>query len=143
MSPSTALRPRIDEASSGFLSADLIAIVLASLAALVITIWLVDAPDRVALTIVNDTDYELTISTTDAGDDSWLPVMVIDPRQEQAKDGVIDPGAEWLFRFAGQGQDGGEIAVSRDELEASGWRFVVPNDVIDRLEQAGATPPPR
>jgi hypothetical protein len=145
MSPSTALRPRTDEAASwrGFVSSDFVAIVAAALAALLVTLVLVDTPPRVDLTIVNDTDYELTIAAARPGSNSWLPVMVIEPGQEQLKTGVIDPGPEWLLRFAGQGEDGGQVAITRDELEASGWRYVVPSDVTQHLESAGATPPPR
>ena len=85
-----------------------------------VTLFLVDTPRRVDLTIVNDTDYELTIAATKPGSDSWLPVMVIEPGREQSKAGVIDPGPEWVLRFAGQGEDGGQVAVTHDELEACG-----------------------
>jgi hypothetical protein len=145
MSPSTALRPRAGEAAPwrSLLGHDLVAIVLAGLAALIVATWLVDSPGRVPLTVVNHTDYELTIATSKPGSNSWLPLLVIDPGEERTVQGAIDPGPEWVFRFAGQGRDGGEIAVTRDELRDAGWRFEVPPEVITQLEEAGATPPHR
>jgi hypothetical protein len=145
MSPSTALRPRSDEAASwrGIVTSDLVAIVIASIAALVLTSWLVAMPDRVSLTVDNGTDYELTIEATSTDHDGWLPVMVIEPGREQTKDGVIDQGSDWVLRFTGQGHDGGEITVTREQLQTDGWHFTVPSDVADRLEADGATPPPR
>lgn len=144
MSPSTALRPRRDEAASwrGLFTSDLVAIVVASIAALLLTSWLVATPNRVALTITNDTAYELTVATTGAARDGWLPVVVVEPHSELTKDGVIDQGADWILRFTGQGRDGGEVSVTREALRADDWHFVVPSDVAGRLEAAGATPPP-
>lgn len=145
MSPSTALRPRAGETAPwrSFLRNDLVAILLAGLAAVLVTTWLVDSPARVPLTVVNNTNYELTIASSKPGTNSWLPLLVINPGEERTVQGTIDPGPEWLFRFAGQGQDGGEIAVTRDELRDAGWRFEVPAQVVAQLEEAGATPPPR
>lgn len=144
MSPSTVLRPRNDETASwhGVFTSDLVAIVVASIAAVVFTSWLVASPDRVSLTVDNQTAYQLTIMATSADHDGWLPVMVVGPGREQTKGGVIDQGATWILRFSGQGHDGGEITVTREQLRADDWHFTVPNDVADRLEADGATPPP-
>ena len=145
MSPSTVLRPRADETARwrAFLDHDAIVIVAAAIAAILLTQWLVEAPDRVPLSVVNDTDYELTIHATNAGDASWAPVVVIEPHQERNRFETIDQGDEWVFRFRGQGYSGGELAVSREALESSEWRLEVPPEVVATLEAAGATPPPR
>jgi hypothetical protein len=145
MSPSTVLRPRAGEAAPwrSFFNQDVVAIVVAAALALAITLWVVDSPTRVTLTVVNPTDYELTIAIAKPGEHSWLPLTVIDPGQERLLTGTIDQGPEWLFRFSAQARDGGEVAVTRDELGAADWRFEVPPEVVERLESAGATPPPR
>lgn len=145
MSPSTALRPRAGEAARWrvLLNHDLLAIVAAAVMAILATQWLIETPDRVPLIVVNDTDYELTIDAARPGESSWAPVVVIDPHQEQARFGTIDQGERWLFRFAGQGHSGGELAISRDALESSGWRLEVPAEVVATLVAAGAKPPPR
>ena len=126
-----------------FFDHDAIVIFVAAIAAILLTQWLVETPDRVPLTVVNDTDYELTIAATHAGDASWAPVAVIDPHQEQNRFETIDQGDEWVFRFRGQGYSGGELAITREALESSDWRLVVPPEVVTTLEAAGATPPPR
>lgn len=145
MSPSTVLRPRAGETAPwrSFVNHDVLAIVVSGLVALIITVLLVDNPSRVSITVVNPTQYELTIAVAKPGHPGWLPLVVIEPGQERLLDGTIDQGREWLFRFSGQGRDGGEIAMTRDELRNDDWRFVVPQEVVDQLQKAGATPPPR
>jgi hypothetical protein len=145
MSPSTVLRPHAGEAApwGSSVRRDLLSVVIAAAVALGLTLWLVEQPRRVPLTVANDTDYELTIGATSPGDDSWLPILVIDPHQERARAGTIDQGPEWVFRFSGQGRDGGQVTISREQLAADGWRFEVPSEVARRLEAQGATPPPR
>lgn len=145
MSPSTVLRPRADETARWrvFLDHDAIVILAAAIAAILLTQWLVETPDRVPLTVVNDTDYEVTIEATHTGDESWAPVAVIDPHQERNRFETIDQGDQWSFRFRAQGYSGGELAIAREALESSEWRLEVPPEVVAALEAAGATPPPR
>ncbi len=55
---------------------------------------------------------------------------------------VIDQGPTWRFPFRAQGRDGGELRISRADLEQAGWSIGVPTPVIDRLRQQGAPPTP-
>jgi hypothetical protein len=55
---------------------------------------------------------------------------------------VVDQGEVWLFRFDSQGKTGGELRLNRSELEASGWRIAIPDEVGTRLADAGAPPTP-
>jgi hypothetical protein len=143
MSPSTATRPRAEsDARWRWLHHDTVAIVVAAALAFTITQLLVHQPAQVTVTVVNETPYELRIEAAGAGADSWAPVMVIDPRRTRQRTGLIDQGEQWRVQFAGQGRSGGEITVTRDELEADGWRLVVPASVVEELELRGATPPP-
>ncbi len=48
---------------------------------------------------------------------------------------VIDQGDVWVFRFDSQGESGGELRLSRTELEAAGWRVSIPAEVGARLAQ--------
>ena len=48
----------------------------------------------------------------------------------------------WTFRFAAQGADGGELRLSRAQLESGRWTLEVPAAVAERLAAAGATPKP-
>jgi hypothetical protein len=45
-----------------------------------------------------------------------------------------------MFRFRYAGVDGGEVVVSRNDLEGSRWRVRVPEEVGTRLTQAGLGP---
>ena len=54
---------------------------------------------------------------------------------------VIDQGPSWTFRFSAQGRSGGEVRVTRGELEASNWTVVISDEVIDTLSRAGAPVP--
>jgi hypothetical protein len=121
---------------------DVVAIVVAAVLAVTIAQLIVQQPSRVDVTVVNETPYQLRIEAAGEGDSSWFPVMVVDPRETRERTGSVDQGELWRLQFAGQGRRSGEITVSRDELEADGWRLVVPPSVVEDLERQGATPPP-
>jgi hypothetical protein len=143
MSPSTVTRPRAEPSARWrWLHHDNVAIVVAAVIALVLAQLLVHQPSRVTVTVVNDTPYRLRIEAAGPDDDSWAPLVVIGPHHTRERTRFIDQGDQWRVRFAGQGRDGGEMTVRRDELEADGWRLVVPASVVDELELRGATPPP-
>jgi hypothetical protein len=145
MSPSTALRPLEDSPVRwrAIIGHDLVIILLASAVAVALAQLVVPTPPKRTLTIVNGSDYELTVEATRPGDSSWTPVAIVDPRHPGRPARTIDQGDQWVFRFSGQGRSGGEVAISAEQLETDGWQFVVPPDVVSELESAGATPPPR
>jgi hypothetical protein len=143
MSPSTVTRPRAESGARWrWLHHDNLAIVVAAVIAIVVTQLLVHQPSRVTVTVVNETPYRLRIEAAAADDDSWAPLLVIEPHHTRDRTGFIDQGEQWRVRFAGQGRDGGEVTVVREEHEADGWRLDVPMSVADELELRGATPPP-
>ena len=53
---------------------------------------------------------------------------------------VIDPGDQWVFRFAYAGIDQGEVVVSRVDLKQAGWKVIIPDDFAERMRAAGETP---
>ncbi|MDQ4089069.1 MAG: hypothetical protein M3163_02010, partial [Actinomycetota bacterium] len=55
---------------------------------------------------------------------------------------VTDQGDVWVFRFDSQGATGGELRLTRAQLEASGWTVSIPAEVGRRLADAGAPPTP-
>jgi hypothetical protein len=145
MSPSTALRPLEDSPVRwrAVIGHDLVIILLAGAIAVALAQLLVTTPPKRTLTIVNGSDYELTVEAARPGDSSWTPVTIVDPRQSGRQARTIDQGDQWVFRFSGQGRSSGEVAISAEQLETDSWQFVVPPEVIAELENAGATPPPR
>ena len=53
---------------------------------------------------------------------------------------VLDQGDDWIFGFSSGGIDGGSVRVSRAKLAADGWRLVVPEAVVARLQSVAVRP---
>jgi len=145
MSPSTALRPREDSPARfpSFVSHELVAIVVAAVLVLAITQWSVAGPSRVQMTIVNETDYALTVAARGRDGGGWTSVLVVEPGQTRPDRVTIDHGDEWVFQFSGQGRSGVELRLTREQLADNDWNLVVPRSVAEQLERQGATPPQR
>ena len=75
-----------------------------------------------------------------AGDDARLILATVPPTTTATNLDVLDQGDDWVFSFSSGGVDGGSLRVSRAKLAADGWRLVVPDSVIQRL-QAGTFVP--
>jgi hypothetical protein len=121
------------------LRADAVAIVIAISAVIAVGLLLLNEPARVdTITFSNASNYDVGIDVSSGDQRSWLPVAVVDVGTTRAYSDVLDQGDTWVFRFRAQGVDGGEVTIARDELAASGWKVAVPNDVIERLQAAGA-----
>jgi hypothetical protein len=147
MNERTRSRPsRADRPARSFgrlVRADAIAIVLATASVLVVGLVLLDGPARVdRVTINNPTDYDLTIQLSSGPDRAWLPLAVIGLRSTQEFHDVLDQGDSWVFGFRAQGRDGGDITVTRAQLEADGWQLTVPEDVVTQLQLLGAPKSP-
>jgi hypothetical protein len=94
------------------------------------------------LTFDNPTDYALAIEVRPAGDPAWTSAGSVAQRSTGVVEEVVDQGELWVFRFDSQGRSGGELRLTRAELEQSGWRVEVPHEVGARLAQNGAPPTP-
>jgi len=92
------------------------------------------------LTVVNPTVYHLEIDAVGVGRSHSVAIGPIGRNQIKSFEGVIDQGREWIFRFASGPAEGGELRVSRRELEHDQWRVTVPDDVSRRLQAAGIPP---
>jgi hypothetical protein len=95
------------------------------------------------ITVNNPTQFHLEIDAAGTGSARAVTVGAIGREQEKTFDGVIDQGEQWIFRFASGGSDGGEMRLSRAQLEQGGWKFTVTDDVARRLRAAGVPPSPR
>lgn len=94
--------------------------------------------DRIA--IANPTEYDLDVEVTDPDREGWLPVAIVEARSEHVAQEVIDQGEVWIFRFLHLGDPVGELSLTRAELERSGWRVEVPEEVEQRLHELGRPP---
>jgi hypothetical protein len=100
-------------------------------------------PAKVArLTFENPTVYAIDIEVSPGTGTGWTPAGSVRQRSTVDVEEVTDQGDMWLFRFTSQGETGGELRLSRSELEGSGWRIVIPAEVGTRLADAGAPPTP-
>lgn len=94
------------------------------------------------ITFENPTVYALDIEVSPGTATGWTSAGSV--RQGSTTDvhEVLDQGDVWLFRFDSQGASGGELRLSRADLEASDWQVRIPEEVGRRLAGAGAPPTP-
>jgi hypothetical protein len=115
---------------------------VAVLGLIVVSRLVPDAATVDRVTVRNGTVYDLDVDATGAGRDGWTPVGIAIARSDTSMKDVIDSGDVWIFRFSGQGRDGGELRVTRSQLEADDWEVSVPASVGDRIRASGAPPSP-
>ena len=121
-----------------------IGVVLAVVAVLVISMWLVRPPDFVdRVSVTNRSGYDLNVDVSDANRDGWLPISVATGGGATTRtQDVIDQRDTWIFRFSYAGKNAGEISVPRAELAQNDWRIAVPGTVAQNLRDAGILPGP-
>lgn len=93
------------------------------------------------ITIDNPSDYTAGVSVRGGPSDGWLLLTTVSAGGELTIEQVIDQGGHWIFRFDYLGHVE-EVEVSRDDLESSGWRIVVPASFESGLRARGVPPPP-
>lgn len=116
--------------------------VAAAAALLPLSRLLVTPPFVERVTFVNPTAYDLTVEVASSARERWMAVATVRRRATTETGQIYDVGDVWVFRFAGQGEDGGELRLTRAELERNGWRVEIPKRVGDQIEAEGAPPPP-
>ena len=96
-------------------------------------------PAKVArLTFENPTVYAIDIEVSPDTRTGWTSAGSVRQQSTADVEEVTDQGDVWLFRFHSQGETGCELRLDRSDLEASGWRIVIPPEVGARLAAAGA-----
>ena len=144
MSP-TSLRPRRPDRSGPAPSrpgARHAVVALAFLTASVAFMALYPAPRSFVerISIENPTEYDLAVQVSGRGD-GWIGISTATRGATTVAEQVLDVGEVWTFRFRSQGEDGGELRRSRDELEQDGWRLRVPARIGEELREQGAPAP--
>ncbi|MGH8983357.1 MAG: hypothetical protein ACRDY6_05715 [Acidimicrobiia bacterium] len=117
-------------------------VVVAGVTVVLVGSWLFRGPafiDRV--TIVNDTAFDVNVDVA-GSDGRVLGLEYVTAGETTVVRDVIDQGGTWEFRFSYGGTDAGTLLRNRSALERSNWTVEVPQEVEDRLETAGYTPPP-
>ena len=94
--------------------------------------------DRVSIT--NPTVFGVEAEVRGGGPIAWLDLGGVARESTKSSYEVIDQGRQWMFRFTYAGRPVGEVAISRAQLKAQGWRVEVPAEVGDRLAATGTAP---
>jgi hypothetical protein len=89
----------------------------------------------------NPNVYDLTIEVNDGGT-GWMAVTTARRNSTTVAHEVYDIGDVWAFHFTAQGEDGGEVRVTRSELAGAGWQLVIPEQIGARLQAKGVRGPP-
>jgi hypothetical protein len=145
MNSPTTIEPRTPAKTRRMLTLGAAAVVLALAAVIGLTflVGLSSGPATVAaITFENPTPFALDIEVSAGPGTGWTSAGFVRQRSTAVVEEIGDQGDVWVFRFDSQGQTGGELRFTRSELEAAGWRIVVPDDVARRLADAGAPPTP-
>ncbi len=90
--------------------------------------------------VVNGTVYRFNVAVAGPDDDGVVELGALGRDDQNRFQAVLDQGDVWVFSFSYGGVDGGEVSVTRDELEAAGWTLDVPAAAEERLRQSGVTP---
>ena len=145
MNPPTVVRPEASKRGRRHVGLAMAALVVGLALAVGLTslVELSSGPKTVSrITFENPTVYALDIEVSPGTGKGWTSAGSVRQKSTAEVNEVIDQGDVWLFRFDSQGATGGELRLSRTELEASGWRITVQVEVESRLAAAGAPPTP-
>lgn len=91
--------------------------------------------------VQNPTRYDITVHV--AGEaDGWMTVGTSRRQGTSTFEEIYDQGDLWILRFTAQGEEGGELRLSKTKLERDEWRIEIPSSVAEQLQEAGAPFPP-
>jgi hypothetical protein len=133
--PSPPRARRVGDAARTLLVAILVAGLLA------IAVRITEGPDFVdRVSVVNSTPYDLDVDVTGASRDGWLPLKIATRGTTATTRDVVDMNDTWVFRFSREGVVGGELELSREQLERNGWRIEVPERIAQQLRTLDQLP---
>lgn len=115
-----------------------VSLAVAATLVLVIGLLVPHEPDRVSVTIDNQTDHRMYISATTPVDPTASKVAIVSPRTLARTDGVLDRGEEWVLELRTLGSPAATMTVTRAELVDE--TFTIPPSVGERLAAAGVEP---
>jgi hypothetical protein len=100
------------------------------IAAVVLALRLQSGPATVkALTVHNDTPFEVAIDASGGPNDAVTPLGIVAGNTTETFQSVIDEGQTWHFSLTCSGHDGGRIIRTRADLARSGWQLQLGTDV--------------
>jgi hypothetical protein len=90
------------------------------------------------ITFVNSSPYDIDVDVTDRERAGWLQLGEVEDRAATVVEDVIVQGDVWIVRLADG--EGGELRITREELQRAGWRIQIPATVEARLRLALGPP---
>jgi hypothetical protein len=103
---------------------------------------LASPPHVSRVSFVNKTGYAIDVDVTGAQRDGMTLLGTAQQKGPTVVYEVIDQGDTWIFHFVSQGQDGGELRLSRADLARSAWQVAIPQSVGEQLAREGAPTSP-
>ncbi|HEV2070539.1 MAG TPA: hypothetical protein VGR26_12160 [Acidimicrobiales bacterium] len=143
MNPSVVSRPRPQPIPHAKRRDELlyIALALALLGLVTLVSPTLELPPVIPeLTVENSHQWNVSVTITDADREASLAVGALGRETTQTFLKIIDQGERWIFSFRYGGIDGGELVLSRTELEEAGWQITVPEEFAIRMRTAGFSP---
>ena len=105
-----------------------------AIGAAIVTNHVTAVPTNVArVTFVNNSDDTIDVAVNDADLSGWINLGPVRPDSTSTVREVVEQGPTWVFRFTGQGVEGGKLVMTRRALVTSRWRVVIPARVIERI----------
>lgn len=94
------------------------------------------------ISIVNHSDYDIRIDVGSDDGSRGMPLGVATQRCTTDFHHVIDQGPIWRIQFHAQGRAGGQVTVTRADLQRANWSYEIPDFVAGELTSQ-QTPLPR
>jgi len=134
-------RPRLLREARSADVLGIIAVVAFCLLVLLVIVPALQGPSYIdELTIENPHQWHVNVDASDSSRDGWVSIGPLSRESTVTVQGVIDQGERWVFRFSYGGIDGGQLELTRPQLEQSGWKINVPDDFARRMQAAELEP---
>ena len=141
--PPTTAPPRPMMAVPNRKLSDVVLALLLAVPLLAVALVLAREPSHVSsVTIRNPAEYRLNVGLADEHGARALPLGAVDRGTYLTVDDVLEQGDTWVFTFSYGGVRATELRLSRDDLAATDWTVVVPDNAGGALEAAGLEPSP-
>ena len=115
--------------------------VVVAVAAVAVLVPATKTPEHISsITIANPHGWPAGVQVAGANRQGWVGIGVIDGAATRTFEEILDQGRVWVFRFSYAGVDGGELVVSRADLEREAWKVSVPDEFEARIRAAGVVP---
>jgi hypothetical protein len=92
-----------------------------------------------AVSVVNPHPWHVEVEVGRPDGSRWIGLGQVLRERTHTFHSVIDPGDQWVFRFAYAGIHRAEATVSRADLKQAGWKITIPDEFAERMRAAGET----